>query len=100
MPWAPKGACPTCRRVGCTAHPRREWQRQRERRPMTNREIVRRRQTVQEWREAHGDWCPQCGRYGVELTADHVVPVGAGGSEDGPLRVLCRSCNSSRGARV
>src|SRR4029450_2539685 len=32
-----------------------------------------------------------------ELTADHVLAVARGGSEEGAIRVLCRSCNSRRG---
>lgn len=35
-----------------------------------------------------------------KLTADHVLPTGRGGRQDGPLRVLCRSCNSSRQAEL
>lgn len=36
-----------------------------------------------------------------DLTADHIVPVALGGvSAPGNLRVLCRSCNSARGART
>jgi 5-methylcytosine-specific restriction enzyme A len=34
-----------------------------------------------------------------DLTADHVVPLAAGGTHDGPRQVLCRRCNSSKGAR-
>jgi 5-methylcytosine-specific restriction endonuclease McrA len=40
--------------------------------------------------------CEQCGSR-TDLTADHVVPVIDGGA-NGPLRVLCRSCNSRRGS--
>lgn len=32
------------------------------------------------------------------LTADHVKSVAAGGLESGELSVLCRSCNSAKGA--
>jgi 5-methylcytosine-specific restriction endonuclease McrA len=39
--------------------------------------------------------CEQCGRL-ADLTADHIIPVIDGGAH-GPLRVLCRPCNSSRG---
>jgi 5-methylcytosine-specific restriction enzyme A len=66
---------------------------------MTNAEIVRRRRVVQEWREVHGDWCPACGRHDVELSADHVVPFAVSGDEGGELQVMCRSCNSRKGAR-
>lgn len=46
-------------------------------------------------------WCSDCGHPGSRdnpLTADHVVPVSRGG-RNGPLRVACRRCNSSRGSR-
>jgi 5-methylcytosine-specific restriction endonuclease McrA len=41
--------------------------------------------------------CEQCGATS-DLTADHVVPV-IDGAGAGPLRVLCRRCNSARGSR-
>lgn len=59
----------------------------------------RRAAVVAAWRAENGAYCPG---YGVDphpatdLCADHVIPVGAGGSEDGPLSVLCRSCNSRK----
>ena len=99
MPYAPKAACPVCRRVGCTQH-RIEANRRRTPRPMTNAEIVRRKAAVDEWRAQYGDWCPACGWVGVKLTADHVVPVALGGDEDGELRVMCKSCNSRGGAAI
>lgn len=51
-------------------------------------------------------WChtePECpypdrGTPMNPLTADHVVPIADGGSYD-QLTVLCRRCNSSKGAR-
>lgn len=64
-----------------------------------NREITRRRETVKAWRGDHGDHCPGYDRPphpSSDLTADHVVPVAAGGSEDGPLGVLCRQCNARK----
>lgn len=66
------------------------------------RERQRRRATVQAWRTEHGDWCPgwQTPPHDVQpphiLTADHLYPVGVGGAEDGPLTVLCNSCNSRK----
>ena len=42
--------------------------------------------------------CENCGAT-TDLTADHLIPVIDGGA-GGPLRVLCRSCNSARGARL
>ena len=55
------------------------------------------------WRGQHGDWCPGYGRDphpASDLTADHVVPLAAGGAplDRGNLAVLCRSCNSTKGA--
>jgi hypothetical protein len=51
-----------------------------------------------------GDWCPGLADHpahpSADLVADHVVEVAAGGPEAGPLRVLCRSENSRRSARV
>ena len=46
---------------------------------------------------ANQPWCSQCGST-VDLTADHITPIANGGHPLGPLRVLCRSCNSRRGA--
>lgn len=62
----------------------------------------RRRDVVLEHLELYGPVCPGWQReehwaLPRELTADHVVPVAAGGDQDGALRVLCRSCNSRRG---
>jgi 5-methylcytosine-specific restriction endonuclease McrA len=34
-----------------------------------------------------------------DLTAEHVVPLAAGGTNEGERRTLCRRCNSSKGAR-
>jgi 5-methylcytosine-specific restriction endonuclease McrA len=42
--------------------------------------------------------CENCGAT-ADLTADHLVPVIDGGA-NGPLRTLCRSCNSRRGTRL
>ena len=55
------------------------------------------------WRGQHGNWCPAYQRDAhpaSDLTVDHVVPLAAGGA---PLAiancaVLCRSCNSTKGA--
>jgi 5-methylcytosine-specific restriction protein A len=41
-------------------------------------------------------WCSNCGAT-TDLTADHITPIAVGGDPLGPLRVLCRRCNSSRG---
>lgn len=43
--------------------------------------------------------CEQCGA-NADLTVDHIVPIARGGGNDSAnLRVLCRSCNSRKGAR-
>jgi 5-methylcytosine-specific restriction enzyme A len=71
------------------------------RRRRTAGERTRRQTLIQEHVRVCGWVCPG---YGVpqhpsrDLTADHVVPVAKGGHEEGELRVLCRSCNSRRGA--
>lgn len=44
--------------------------------------------------------CQHCGTT-EELSIDHIVPRSRGGSnERGNLQVLCRRCNTSKGARV
>ena len=62
-------------------------------------ERQRRAAVVKAWRAEHGDLCPGYRRpphQASDLCADHILPVGMGGAEDGPLGVLCRSCNSSK----
>jgi 5-methylcytosine-specific restriction protein A len=54
-------------------------------------------------RGQYGNWCPGYGRDphpASNLTADHIVPLAAGGAplDIGNLAVLCRSCNSTKGA--
>lgn len=68
----------------------------------THAEKQRRAAAVAEHIERHGSICPGYKRtphYSEDLTAHHVVPVGAGGAQDGPLAVLCRGCNSRAGAQ-
>jgi hypothetical protein len=91
----------------CTAcarpRERARTQAKRRRRPYTHAEQQRRAAAVTAWRTQHGNLCPGWQRpahHATDLTADHIDPVGAGGSEDGALTVLCRSCNSRRGART
>jgi hypothetical protein len=82
----------------------------RRRRPAYNAQERRRRaRVVANHIELHGYVCPGCplseGRPhqadpdSNPLTADHYIPVGQGGPEEGPLRVMCRRGNSARGAR-
>jgi len=47
---------------------------------------------------AAAPWCVECGAES-DLTTDHIVPRSKGGTNDpSNLRVLCRPCNSSKGA--
>ncbi len=55
------------------------------------------------WRGEHGNWCPGYQRPAhpaVDLTVDHIVPLAAGGApfDIANTAVLCRSCNSTKGA--
>ncbi len=55
------------------------------------------------WRGQHGNWCPGYQRDAhpaSDLTADHIVPLAAGGApfDIANCAVLCRSCNSTKGA--
>ena len=55
------------------------------------------------WRGEHGNWCPGYDRpphAAADLTVDHVVPLAVGGApfDIGNTAVLCRSCNSTKGA--
>lgn len=66
-------------------------------------ERQRRAATVSSWRQFRGDWCPGYERpphRAADLTADHVTPVALGGEPGGALGVLCRACNSRKGARI
>lgn len=91
----------------CPTHATPRVQPNRLRRPdYGNAEIVRRREAVNAWRERYGESCPGWAHHPPHpvlppniLTADHDHPVAAGGAEDGPLAVRCRSCNSARGHR-
>ena len=67
----------------------------------TKAERNRRARVVSAWVAEHGWVCPGWQRPehpSQDLTADHIVPVARGGI-DGPLRVLCRSCNATRGTQ-
>ncbi|MFC9786448.1 HNH endonuclease [Rhodococcus sp. NPDC127528] len=68
----------------------------------THGERMRRAQAVAAHRLQHGNWCPGHGvpaHAATDLTADHTTPIAQGGAPDGPLGVLCRSCNSRKAAR-
>ena len=91
--------CPPCQAVWQQP---RDAQRRARRPDYTNAERTRRAQAVAAHRATYGDWCPGWGvapHWTPDLTADHVLPVAAGGDETGPLRVVCRPCNSRRQAR-
>ena len=62
----------------------------------------RRRLFVEQWVSEHGWVCRGWYRdphRSTDLTADHIYPRNQYG-EWGPLRVLCRSCNSKRPKRL
>jgi 5-methylcytosine-specific restriction protein A len=104
----PKRPCLDCGALSdqarCPTHRRVPLQRKRQRRPrISQAEEARRAATVRTWRAQHGDVCPGWQRDShpsSDLTADHTVAVGAGGAEDGPLSVLCRSCNGAKADRT
>lgn len=56
--------------------------------------------TVKEWTAILGAYnyrCAYCGRQGVELTQDHVIPVSRGGADSQSNVVpACRSCNCQK----
>ena len=64
------------------------------------------KKTVENYIKQYGNLCPGYERVphnatdNNPLTADHIVPKHAGGNPFGPLRVLCRSCNSRRGQKT
>lgn len=97
--------CPDCKRADQARRDRARAPRRRRRPPATSAETRRRRETVAEWIARNGIVCPgwRCEPHAVTppniLTADHIAPHAVTGTDDGPLRVLCRSCNSRRGAR-
>ena len=52
-------------------------------------------------RRAYGDACLRCGKAEERLSADHVVPLYHGGTNDVfNLQPLCRSCNKIKGRRM
>jgi 5-methylcytosine-specific restriction protein A len=94
--------CPTCAAVVEANRPHRPT-----RSGYTAAERKRRAAAVADWRDRFGDWCPGWADrppHPVEppndLTADHLVPVAAGGHQSGALVVRCRVCNGAKGARA
>ncbi|MFI9558857.1 hypothetical protein [Nonomuraea endophytica] len=104
MPTKPRSRCPDCHQLhaGTGRCARCSTRAKRQVRPYTSAERTRRAAAVATWRAEHGDWCPGWRRPGHparDLTADHIQAVAAGGREDGPLGVLCVSCNGRKAAR-
>ncbi|MFK0282572.1 HNH endonuclease [Streptomyces sp. NPDC090499] len=114
----PKRPCLKCGRL--TTNPSRcdvhqaEWNKAYEQRRAVTRpsasqrgyDITYRRvraQVLKGWRSQHGEWCPGWGvpaHGSADLTVDHIIPLAKGGTHHREnLRVLCRSCNSRRGAK-
>lgn len=60
--------------------------------------------TSAEWNallDACGHKCLRCGRSGVKLTVDHIVPVILGGTSNiDNIQPLCKSCNSSKHKKI
>src|SRR6266702_1477268 len=59
--------------------------------------------TVDEWRDLckqHNNSCARCGAT-VLLTADHIIPLSQGGTNDiGNIQPLCRPCNSYKHSKM
>lgn len=98
----PRTRCPTHERVQQRAKDAKRPQRR------THQAITTNAQLVQAWVDEHGWWCPgladgpgaHANHPSTDLVADHVVPVAAGGAEDGAKRVICRPGNSARTANL
>jgi 5-methylcytosine-specific restriction protein A len=89
----PYNKCDACRKA-------KEREKSRHRR-RTLAERQRRQDLVAEHVRLKGWVCPGWNRPAhpsTDLTADHVIPQAAGAAADSAIRVLCRSCNASRGA--
>ncbi|MBN1629925.1 MAG: HNH endonuclease [Thermoleophilia bacterium] len=105
LPTRPKSPCPVCRRVDCNNPTHRrsrvdDWRERRRRRPYNHAERKLKEETVAAWVGVHGWVCPGYRRDphpSMDLTADHIIPIVAGGDPLGPMQVLCRSCNARKG---
>lgn len=112
MPTLDTHVCPKCRTRGCTdpAHAPRPFAGCGPRtvyRGKSYAEKKRRRDAVAWHVQRFGVWCPTCGDTDkhadgkrVWLWADHITPVGLGGAESGPLKVMCARCQRRQGAAV
>ena len=48
----------------------------------------------------YGNKCLACGRRGIKLTIDHIIPISTGGHDTKDnIQPLCHSCNSSKGIK-
>jgi 5-methylcytosine-specific restriction endonuclease McrA len=60
--------------------------------------------TAEEWNsllDKYGHRCLRCGKTGIKLTVDHVIPVLLGGTSNiDNLQPLCLSCNSHKHTRI
>jgi len=60
--------------------------------------------TAQEWNdlcERYGHRCLCCGKTGVKLTVDHVVPIIKGGSNNiDNIQPLCQTCNLEKFTKI
>ncbi|MFL5910529.1 MAG: HNH endonuclease [Gaiellaceae bacterium] len=93
----------------CDTH-QAQWQAQQDR----TRGSAHQRGYTQQWRTTaaaavaqhraeHGDFCPGWrvpAHPSTDLTADHIVPKAAGGTDEpSNVQVLCRGCNSRKHAQ-
>lgn len=70
--------------------------------PKTSSAAIRKklsRSLIRQIWDRDGWECRHCGTH-QDLTIDHITPLASGGTDDmGNLQTLCKSCNSSKGAR-
>ena len=81
------GRCPDC-----------QTQRQQDRPTTTQKGLGSRWRKIARQQVMDYPWCAYCGAT-EDLTCDHVRPRALGGTAEGPLQTLCRTCNSRKGAR-